>query len=553
MPRIDALLTAMVTNHAESVRLADGDVAYLMLRGTPHPLTRQPLGAGQLVALLREMAPAHVAPALAAGRPLQFLYSNSDGSFLTRLESDGEKVWATVSPAPANRSAPANGSVPTNGAAHTNGSSGNGHAPAAEPAHEKPPAQAANEFAQAKTWTISGPPMESSSSVITQTPQPARVEPPRELVESDTSNEPARSEIDRLLRALVETSASDLHLRVGEPPILRIHGEMKRMRDLSPISNARLEGMLWSIMPERNRAEYAECNDTDFAYEIPDLARFRANGFRDHKGSGGVFRVIPAKVATVEDLGITPEVQNLCFLTKGLVLVTGPTGSGKSTTLGGLIDLINRSRDDHVVTIEDPIEFVHVNKRCVITQRQVGLHTVGFKSALRAALREDPDIVLVGEMRDLETVSIALETAETGHLVFGTLHTTTAVGTIDRIIDQFPADRQAQIRVMLADTLKGVISQTLCKKIGGGRVAAREILLTVPAVSNLIREGKAYQLQSVMQTSRKLGMVLLGDVLIDLVDNGIVEPKEAYMKSTDKAAFMAALKTRGHDVSFMMV
>ncbi|MEP6905573.1 MAG: PilT/PilU family type 4a pilus ATPase, partial [Gemmatimonadales bacterium] len=299
-------------------------------------------------------------------------------------------------------------------------------------------------------------------------------------------------------------------------------------------------------------AEFKETCDTDYAYEIEGFARFRANAFRDHKGAGAVFRVIPAKVATVEEMGITPEVQNLCFLTKGLVLVTGPTGSGKSTTLGALIDLINRSRDDHVVTIEDPIEFVHQSKRCVITQRQVGLHTGSFKSALRAALREDPDIVLVGELRDLETVSIALETAETGHLVFGTLHTTTAVGTIDRIIDQFPPDRQAQIRVMLADTLKGVISQTLCKKIGGGRIAAREILLSLPAVSNLIREAKAFQLQSVMQTSRKLGMVLLGDVLIDMVTNGLVEPKEAYMKSTDKTAFLTALKNRGHDISFVM-
>ena len=525
MPRIDALLTAMVTNHAESVRLADGDVAYLMLGGAQHPLTRQPLGAGQLVALLSEMAPPGVSPALAAGKPLEFLYTNADGRFLTKLENDGQKVWATVSPAPANG---ANGTNGTNGAS---GANGNGHAPAAvvEPRRAEP----------VRAEQVRA--------------EPPRAEPARAVIESDVSDEPARSEIDGLLRQLVETSASDLHLRVGEPPILRIHGELKRMIDVSPLSNARVEAMLSSIMPERNRAEYRELNDTDFAYEIPELARFRANGFRDHKGAGGVFRVIPAKVATVEALGITPEVQNLCFLTKGLVLVTGPTGSGKSTTLGGLIDLINRSRDDHVVTIEDPIEFVHVNKRCVITQRQVGLHTVGFRSALRAALREDPDIVLVGEMRDLETVSIALETAETGHLVFGTLHTTTAVGTIDRIIDQFPADRQAQIRVMLADTLKGVISQTLCKKIGGGRIAAREILLTVPAVSNLIREGKAYQLQSVMQTSRKLGMVLLGDVLIDLVDQGLVEPKEAYMKSTDKAAFMAALKTRGHDISFMMV
>ena len=517
MPRIDALLTAMVTNHAESVRLADGEVAYLMLRGAQHPLTRQPLGAGQLVALLSEVAPPHVSTALAAGKPLEFLYTNADGRFLTRVENDGEKVWATVSAAPAN------------------GANGNGHAPAAAVDAQAAPAAS------------------NGNGVAKEVSPPVRAEPVRAVVESDVSDEPARSEIDGLLRKLVETSASDLHLRVGEPPILRIHGELKRMSDADPLSNSRVEAMLNSIMPERNRGEYREVNDTDFAYEIPGVARFRANAFRDHKGAGGVFRVIPAKVATVEALGITPEVQNLCFLTKGLVLVTGPTGSGKSTTLGGLIDLINRSRDDHVVTIEDPIEFVHVNKRCVITQRQVGLHTVGFKSALRAALREDPDIVLVGEMRDLETVSIALETAETGHLVFGTLHTTTAVGTIDRIIDQFPADRQAQIRVMLADTLKGVISQTLCRKIGGGRVAVREILLTVPAVSNLIREGKAYQLQSVMQTSRKLGMVLLGDVLIDLVDQGIVEPKEAYMKATDKQAFMNALKTRGHDISFMMV
>jgi twitching motility protein PilT len=330
-----------------------------------------------------------------------------------------------------------------------------------------------------------------------------------------------------------------------------VHGELKRIENREVLSAPIVEAMLQSIMPERNRVEFGEVNDTDFAYEIEGIARFRANGFRDHHGAGGVFRVIPAKVATVEELGITPEVQSLCFLTKGLVLVTGPTGSGKSTTLGGLIDLINRSRNDHVITIEDPIEFVHKNKKCVITQRQVGLHTGSFKSALRAALREDPDIVLVGELRDLETISIAIETAETGHLVFGTLHTTTAVGTIDRVIDQFPPDRQAQIRVMLADSLKGVISQTLCKKIGGGRVAAREILLTIPAVSNLIREGKAFQIPSVMQTSRKLGMIQLGDVLIDLVDQGLVAPQEGYVKSTDKNAFLNMLKNRGHDVSFI--
>jgi len=244
-------------------------------------------------------------------------------------------------------------------------------------------------------------------------------------------------------------------------------------------------------------------------------------------------------------------VQNLCYLTKGLVLVTGPTGSGKSTTLAALVDLINRSRSDHIITIEDPIEFVHQSKKCLVTQRQVGLHTRSFKQALRAALREDPDIILVGEMRDLETVSIAIETAETGHLVFGTLHTTTAASTIDRIIDQFPADRQAQVRVMLAESLRGVIAQTLCRKTGGGRVAAREILLSIPAVSNLIREGKTFQIPSVMQTNRRAGMVTLNDALMELVESRQVDSKEAYMKAVEKAGLAQALKAKKFDTGFL--
>jgi twitching motility protein PilT len=233
------------------------------------------------------------------------------------------------------------------------------------------------------------------------------------------------------------------------------------------------------------------------------------------------------------------------------VLVTGPTGSGKSTTLCSLIDLINRKRSEHVITIEDPIEFVHENKQCIITQRQVGVHTGSFKTALRAALREDPDIVLVGELRDLETVSIAIETAETGHLVFATLHTTSAAGTVDRLIDQFPPDRQEQVRAMLSESLRGVISQTLCKKVGGGRVAAREVLLTIPSVANLIREGKTFQIPSVIQTSKKLGMVTLNDALIDLVDAGQVEAKEAYMKANDKTGFANMLRQRGQEVTFL--
>jgi twitching motility protein PilT len=354
-----------------------------------------------------------------------------------------------------------------------------------------------------------------------------------------------------LLKQLVERNASDLHLRVGEPPILRLHGEMQRIDGLPVMEDAALAMLLYSIMPDRNKREFRETNDTDFAHEIEGVARFRCNALRDRKGVAAVFRVIPANVVTVDDLGISEEVQRLSQLPRGLVLVTGPTGSGKSTTLCSLIDLVNRTRRDHVITIEDPIEFVHQNKGCLITQRQVGVHTGSFKHALRAALREDPDIILVGELRDLETVSIAIETAETGHLVFGTLHTTSAVSTVDRLIDQFPADRQSQIRVMLSESLKGVISQVLCKKVGGGRVAAREVLLSIPAVSNLIREGKTFQIPSIMQTSKRLGMVMLNDALISLVDSGEVAPAEAYQKASDKAGMVVMLKQRQHDTSFL--
>jgi twitching motility protein PilT len=360
----------------------------------------------------------------------------------------------------------------------------------------------------------------------------------------------ARMLMEDLFRLLVETGASDLHLRSGEPPLLRYHGELGR-QDRPALGAELLETMLVSIMTPREIAEFRESGDTDWAYEIEGLARFRCNAGRDRHGPMAVFRIIPTSVRTADEMGLSREVQNLCYLTKGLVVVTGPTGSGKSTTLAALVDLVNRTRTDHIITIEDPIEFVHRSKQCLVTQRQVGLHTRSFKQALRAALREDPDIILVGEMRDLETVSIAIETAETGHLVFGTLHTSTAASTIDRIIDQFPPDRQSQVRVMLSESLRGVIAQTLCKKIGGGRVAAREVLLTMPAVSNLIREGKTFQIPSVMQTNRRAGMVTLNDALMELVDSKQVEPKEAYMKAVEKAGFAAALKAKRYDVSFL--
>jgi twitching motility protein PilT len=353
-------------------------------------------------------------------------------------------------------------------------------------------------------------------------------------VTAEVTLEPGEPRINEFMRIMMKVGGSDLHMSSNVVPMIRVHGEMTPIANKKVLSHDELFSILAEIAPERNRQEFEEKNDTDFAHSIPGLARFRANYFRDQHGIGAVFRQIPFTILTPEKLGVPPKVLDLCWLTKGLVVVTGPTGSGKSTTLAALIDFINSNRSDHLITIEDPIEFVHQNKKCLVNQREIGTHTMSFKNALRAALREDPDIVLVGEMRDLETIAIAIETAETGHLVFGTLHTTTAPSTVDRIIDQFPADRQEQIRTMLSESLKGVIAQVLCKKKGGGRVAAYEILIGTSAVSNLIREGKTFQLMSVMQTNRHLGMQTMNDHLLQLVKQGLVEPNEAYMKAVDK-------------------
>jgi twitching motility protein PilT len=355
--------------------------------------------------------------------------------------------------------------------------------------------------------------------------------------------------IDKLFHAMCGAGASDLHLCVGMPPLVRKDGRMQPLDPNMPaLTDEFLARLLDPIMPGTNRTEFAERHDTDFAYEIKGLARFRANVFADRKGRGAVFRVIPSQILTAEKLGLSPHILNLCKLNKGLVLVTGPTGSGKSTTLCAMIDYINKTREEHIITIEDPIEFVHENQKCLINQREVRTHTDSFKAALRAALREDPDIVLVGELRDLETVAIAIETAETGHLVFGTLHTTTAASTIDRIIDQFPSDRQAQIRIMLSESLRGVIAQNLCRKIGGGRIAALEVLIATSAVSNLIREGKTFQIPSMMQVGKAVGMVSLNEALVDLVAKKIVAADEAYAKAVDKPAFESALKRLGISV-----
>ena len=350
--------------------------------------------------------------------------------------------------------------------------------------------------------------------------------------------------IDSVLRDMIQRKASDLHATMGEVLCMRIDGEIERVGK-EVVREDYMKALLDPIIPPRNREEFSKGNDTDFAYEIPGLARFRVNIFRDRMGVGAVLRQIPEKILSADALGLPPAVRKFCELSKGLVVVTGPTGSGKSTTLAGMVDLINDTRSEHILTIEDPIEFVHKQKNCLLNQREVHKHTTSFSRALRAALREDPDIILIGEMRDLETVEIAIETAETGHLVFGTLHTNTAISTVDRLIDQFPSNQQAQIRVMLAESLKGVVAQTLVRKKGGGRVAALEILVVDKAVAALIREGNTHMMGNHMQTQKAKGNIMLNDSLLNLVLKGVVDAKDAYMKAIEKDAFLSMLTAKG--------
>jgi twitching motility protein PilT len=348
-----------------------------------------------------------------------------------------------------------------------------------------------------------------------------------------------------LLRLMVQKRASDLHLSLGCPPMVRVDGEISTLEDAAPLEEEWLRRQLEAIMPERNRQEFTQTRDTDFAHEVPGLARFRVNVFRDQRGLGAVLRCIPSRIIPAAELNVPQAVLDLCELPKGLLLVTGPTGSGKSTTLAALIDHINSTHAGHIITIEDPVEFIHPNKRSLVNQREIGAHTDSFKKALRAALREDPDVILVGEMRDLETIAIAVEMAATGHLVLGTLHTSTACGTVDRVIDQFPADRQNQIRTMLADALAGVVSQMLCRRQGGGRTAAYEVMVVNTAVANLIREGKTFQIAAMMQTGKALGNRLMNESLAELVEKGCVSADEALAKAVDRNGLRTRLRAQG--------
>ncbi len=337
-------------------------------------------------------------------------------------------------------------------------------------------------------------------------------------------------DITELLAFSAKQGASDLHLSAGLPPMIRVDGDVRRI-NLPAMDHKDVHGLIYDIMNDRQRKDYEEFLETDFSFEVPGLARFRVNAFNQNRGAGGVFRTIPSKVLTMEDLGLGKVFRDISSMARGIVLVTGPTGSGKSTTLAAMIDYINNNRYEHILTIEDPIEFVHESKKCLVNQREVHRDTLGFSAALRSALREDPDIILVGEMRDLETIKLALEAAETGHLVFGTLHTQSAAKTIDRIVDVFPAAEKAMVRSMLSESLQAVISQTLMKKKGGGRVAAHEIMIGTPAIRNLIREDKVAQMYSAIQTGAGVGMQTLDQCLSNLVGQGVVEAHIAKEKA----------------------
>jgi twitching motility protein PilT len=505
---VDGLLGSLMRSGARGLRLTAGSPARVLdAAGAAQTMTGEALTRQEILQMIAPIVPEQARRRLPQENSVDFDYSTADGNgYTVTILRNGAELAVTFVPR-----------TPDG-------------AEAAAPAM---------------------PAIRAMAPAVPAPSTPAAVSPAPARTAALSSHGVGTSSIDRLFHLMVNAKASDLHISSGMPPLVRKDGRMQPLEpEAGALGPADVEALLEPIMPSKNREEFSRRHDTDFAYEISGLARFRANVFLDRKGRGAVFRVIPEEILTAEQLGLSPHILQLCNLTKGLVLVTGPTGSGKSTTLCAMIDYINRHRSDHIITIEDPIEFVHDNKGCLINQREVGTHTDGFKDALRAAMREDPDIVLVGELRDLETVAIAIETAETGHLVFGTLHTTTAASTVDRIIDQFPTDQQSQIRVMLSESLKGVIAQNLCRKIGGGRIAALEVLLINSAISNLIREAKTFQIPSMMQVGRAQGMVSLNEALMDLVTKKLVEPQEAYLKSVDKAGFEGLLKRAGIDTRF---
>ncbi len=521
--RLDQFVDVLLREKADQLYLLPDEPVTIVVNGRPRKVTKQPLTDQHIYALLVEVAPSDAADKIDQRAETEFHYAASRGLTRIRVVPEGQRLTAVISPAP--REAPAAAA----GGGRGRPSAGGPLAPAGPaPRAPRPSAIAAAPF------------------VADPLPMPAAAPAPPAALPGEfaaSQYDGAEQRLRDVLGALVRSGSSDLHLRVGEPVIFRTHGELQR-EDGAPLTTGDIELMLLAVMPEASRAEWKETGDTDFAYEVPGLARFRCNAARERRGPAAAIRVIPGEIVSADALELPDAVRALCYLPRGLVLVTGPTGSGKSTTVCALVDLMNRDRSSHIVTIEDPIEFVHDSRRSVVTQRQVRLHTESYRTAVRAVVREDPDVVVLGELRDPDTVALALETAETGHLVLATMRTNTATATVDRLLDPFPPERQASMRGLLAESLRGVIAQTLCRKIGGGRIAAREILLVTPAIANLIREGKTFQIAPLMQASRRSGMVTLNDALMGLVEQGLVEPSEAYLRAVEKAGFAAALKQK---------
>jgi twitching motility protein PilT len=545
MARIDTFISQLVQHDGDALVLEGGNNVFLMKAGAMDPLVDPRRGVVQnehVLSLIREIVPASQADQVGVGVSTSFVYRSPEGLVTVKTATRDGRYMARVKFEPT-AGASSDGFSPLGSAPHMPatttrnpvfGPGFNAHAPYPPSASEEAPPITAPSSPYAASTVPSRPFSSESSAPGGQTAALMPGGKPR---------------AEAWFKVFLSSRASDLHLTSNNPSMMRIDGDIRPEPLIPTLSAEALEDHLYEIMPRRNRAEFDATNDTDFAYEMP-AARLRCNVFRDRRGIGAVFRKIPTKILSTKDLNLPQAIVDLGKLRKGLVLVTGPTGAGKSTTVAALIDWVNSNRSDHIITVEDPIEFVHEPKKCLIHQRQVGEHTQSFSRALRAALREDPDIVLVGEMRDLETIAIAIETAETGHLVFGTLHTSTAASTVDRIIDQFPADRQDQIRTLLAESLKGVVSQTLCKKKGGGRVAAYEILLATNAISNVIRERKTHQIPSMMQTSRGLGMQTLNDALSRLVKDGLITPEEAIDRSVERALLAKDLRSAGIVVAY---
>ena len=590
---IDRFIAAVRNGEGEEILFATGQPILLRTGTETKVLVAQALRAEQITSILYDVVPPYIDAGFTSDGEDTFTF-NADGPVVVHLHRHQGRIDAVVRPGPLAVAPAAQTSLPPRmdtvvPAASITGSVPAYPPPVAQPSAPQPAAWQQPSAPQPGAWQHSSSPQPAAYQQPSSPPPAAYQQPsapqsgpppaaawqqpsspqagppaaaawqqpsaPQAPAGEQALTMPPRAAsgavlspgeprlIDPLVRALVAQKASDLHLTATLAPRIRKDGSILPLSGFPhALSSDELRAMLLEVAPTAAREKFEKTNDADFAYEIDGLARFRVNAFKDRRGVSAVLRVIPSKILTFEELNLPPVCKTLCTLHKGLVVVTGPTGSGKSTTLAAMIDWINRSRNDHLITIEDPVEFVHESKSCLVNQREVHVDTSSFSAALRAALREDPDILLVGEMRDLETVGIAIETAETGHLVFGTLHTNTAVSTVDRIVDQFPPDRQEQVRVMLAESLKGVIAQTLCKKIGGGRVAALEILLVNSAVSNLIREGKTTQINSMMQTQKSIGMQTLNDALFALVKGGVVTPDEAYSKAVDRSSFKGLLE-----------